>query len=68
MKEKESELLSAIRRSEVIPYLKQLLEMYIEEDRTVLENAVQSEINFTQGSIRAYRKLIKRITEPVTGR
>lgn len=68
MKEQEAELLSDIRSSEVLNRLKSLLELYIEEDRDVLENAAQSEINFIQGSIRAYRKLLKRITEPVNGR
>ena len=68
MKEQEKEFLSSIRSSEVVSTLIKLLELYIEEDRSVLENATQSEINFTQGSIRAYRKLIKRITEPVNGR
>lgn len=68
MKEQEVEFLSHIRNSDSVSMLIKLLELYIEEDRNVLENAIQSEINFTQGSIRAYRKLIKRITEPVNGR
>lgn len=68
MKTQEGELLSRIRSSEVVNSLVKLLELYIEVDRDILENATPSEINFTQGSIRAYRKLLKRITEPVTGR
>ena len=68
MKGKEEGLLLSIKRSSILPQLAELLSIYIEKERDVLENAVESEINFTQGSIKAYRKLLRKVTEPVDGR
>ena len=65
MKEQENGLLLSIRRSNISRQLAELLTLYIEGERTILENAEPSEINFTQGSIRAYRKLLRKITEPI---
>jgi hypothetical protein len=68
LKGKEEELIEVIRSSNVAISIKELLMMYIEKERDVLENAEKSEIDFTQGSIKAYRKLLKKITEPYNGR
>jgi len=59
MSKDKSELITLIKEDNLKYKLKDLLELLIEDERNALETAAQNEIAFIQGSIKAYRKLLR---------